>query len=142
MKCVGQAGRRRVRGVGRNLCTLGHTHPKDTTIIITISSSNNSTLRHSFAAIYHNALQHEQHSASLSCTFLVAPAHSVLSCACFLANAAATSPCSLSCSQSPWLPPSSTPSQGVGMEDVMKVLRQRFGTSGIEEKASRAPKQQ
>lgn len=31
--------------------------------------------------------------------------------------------------------------QGVGMEDVMRVLRRRFGTSGIEEKASRPPKQ-
>ena len=30
--------------------------------------------------------------------------------------------------------------QGVGIEDVMRVLRQRFGTSGIEEKASRAKK--
>lgn len=30
--------------------------------------------------------------------------------------------------------------QGVAMEDVMRVLRQRFGTSGIEEKASRPPK--
>jgi hypothetical protein len=28
----------------------------------------------------------------------------------------------------------------VPMEDVMKVLRKRFGTSGIEEKASRPPK--
>jgi len=30
--------------------------------------------------------------------------------------------------------------QGVEMEDVMRVLRERFGTSGIEEKASRAKK--
>jgi hypothetical protein len=30
--------------------------------------------------------------------------------------------------------------QGVAMEDVMRVLRKRFGTSGIEEKASRPPK--
>ncbi len=28
------------------------------------------------------------------------------------------------------------------MEDVMRVLRKRFGTSGIEEKASRPPKPQ
>ena len=28
--------------------------------------------------------------------------------------------------------------QGVAMEDVLGVLRARFGTSGIEEKASRA----
>eukprot|EP00878_Enallax_costatus_P021232 GHUV01022474.1.p2 GENE.GHUV01022474.1~~GHUV01022474.1.p2 ORF type:complete len:108 (+),score=28.19 GHUV01022474.1:1259-1582(+) len=31
--------------------------------------------------------------------------------------------------------------QGVPMEDVMRVLRMRFGTSGVEEKASRPPKQ-
>jgi len=31
--------------------------------------------------------------------------------------------------------------QGVKMEEVMQVLRKRFGTSGIEEKASRPPKQ-
>ncbi|KAI8473236.1 MAG: bifunctional phosphoribosyl-AMP cyclohydrolase/phosphoribosyl-ATP pyrophosphatase [Monoraphidium minutum] len=31
--------------------------------------------------------------------------------------------------------------QGVPMEDVMRVLRKRFGTSGIEEKAARPPKQ-
>ncbi|GBF97761.1 hypothetical protein Rsub_10186 [Raphidocelis subcapitata] len=31
--------------------------------------------------------------------------------------------------------------QGVPMEEVMRVLRKRFGTSGIEEKASRAAKQ-
>lgn len=30
--------------------------------------------------------------------------------------------------------------QGVSMEEVMRVLRKRFGTSGIEEKASRLPK--
>ena len=30
--------------------------------------------------------------------------------------------------------------QGVGMEDVLAVLRDRFGTSGVEEKASRPPK--
>lgn len=32
--------------------------------------------------------------------------------------------------------------QGVPMEDVMRVLRKRFGTSGIEEKAARPPKQE
>jgi hypothetical protein len=32
--------------------------------------------------------------------------------------------------------------QGVPMEDVLRVLRQRFGTSGIEEKAARPPKPQ
>lgn len=31
--------------------------------------------------------------------------------------------------------------QGVAMEDVMSILRKRFGTSGIAEKAARAPKQ-
>lgn len=31
--------------------------------------------------------------------------------------------------------------QGVPMEDVLRVLRKRFGTSGIEEKASRKPKE-
>ena len=31
--------------------------------------------------------------------------------------------------------------QGVPMEDVMRVLRKRFGTSGIAEKAARPPKQ-
>jgi phosphoribosyl-ATP pyrophosphohydrolase len=31
--------------------------------------------------------------------------------------------------------------QGVGMEEVLRVLRKRFGTSGIEEKAARPPKQ-
>lgn len=31
--------------------------------------------------------------------------------------------------------------QGVPMEDVMRVLRKRFGTSGIDEKAARPPKQ-
>lgn len=30
--------------------------------------------------------------------------------------------------------------QGVAMEDVLRVLRQRFGTSGVEEKAARPPK--
>jgi phosphoribosyl-ATP pyrophosphohydrolase/phosphoribosyl-AMP cyclohydrolase len=30
--------------------------------------------------------------------------------------------------------------QGVAVEDVMAVLRNRFGTSGVEEKASRPPK--
>lgn len=30
--------------------------------------------------------------------------------------------------------------QGVAMEDVLRVLRKRFGTSGIEEKAARPPK--
>jgi phosphoribosyl-ATP pyrophosphohydrolase/phosphoribosyl-AMP cyclohydrolase len=30
--------------------------------------------------------------------------------------------------------------QGVPMEDVMRVLRKRFGTSGIDEKAARPPK--
>jgi phosphoribosyl-ATP pyrophosphohydrolase/phosphoribosyl-AMP cyclohydrolase len=30
--------------------------------------------------------------------------------------------------------------QGVEMEDVFAVLRGRFGTSGVEEKASRPPK--
>jgi phosphoribosyl-ATP pyrophosphohydrolase/phosphoribosyl-AMP cyclohydrolase len=30
--------------------------------------------------------------------------------------------------------------QGVALEDVMAVLRSRFGTSGIEEKAARPPK--
>lgn len=30
--------------------------------------------------------------------------------------------------------------QGVSMEDVSKVLRSRFGTSGVEEKAARPPK--
>lgn len=30
--------------------------------------------------------------------------------------------------------------QGVGMEDVLAVLRNRFGTSGVEEKASRPPR--
>ena len=34
------------------------------------------------------------------------------------------------------------PPQGVSLEDVSKVLRSRFGTSGIEEKASRPPKPQ
>jgi hypothetical protein len=29
--------------------------------------------------------------------------------------------------------------QGVGLEEVSKVLRSRFGTSGIEEKAARPP---
>jgi phosphoribosyl-ATP pyrophosphohydrolase/phosphoribosyl-AMP cyclohydrolase len=32
--------------------------------------------------------------------------------------------------------------QGVPMEDVLRVLRQRFGTSGVEEKAARPPKPQ
>lgn len=32
--------------------------------------------------------------------------------------------------------------QGVAMEDVLRVLRKRFGTSGIEEKAARLPPQQ
>lgn len=32
------------------------------------------------------------------------------------------------------------PAQGVPMEDVMRVLRKRFGTSGIDEKAARPPK--
>jgi len=31
--------------------------------------------------------------------------------------------------------------QGVPMEEVLRVLRKRFGTSGIEEKAARPPKQ-
>jgi hypothetical protein len=31
--------------------------------------------------------------------------------------------------------------QGVPMEDVMRVLRKRFGTSGIDEKAARPAKQ-
>lgn len=31
--------------------------------------------------------------------------------------------------------------QGVSMGDVMRVLRTRFGTSGVEEKAARPPKQ-
>uniref|UniRef100_A0A7S0RZ92 Phosphoribosyl-AMP cyclohydrolase domain-containing protein n=1 Tax=Chlamydomonas leiostraca TaxID=1034604 RepID=A0A7S0RZ92_9CHLO len=31
--------------------------------------------------------------------------------------------------------------QGVKMEEVMRVLRKRFGTSGVEEKAARPPKQ-
>jgi phosphoribosyl-ATP pyrophosphohydrolase/phosphoribosyl-AMP cyclohydrolase len=31
--------------------------------------------------------------------------------------------------------------QGVAMEDVMRVLRKRFGQSGIEEKRSRPPKE-
>jgi hypothetical protein len=31
--------------------------------------------------------------------------------------------------------------QGVPVEDVMRVLRKRFGTSGIEEKAARPSKQ-
>eukprot|EP00877_Chromochloris_zofingiensis_P009038 jgi/Chrzof1/4388/Cz14g11090.t1 len=31
--------------------------------------------------------------------------------------------------------------QGVSIEDVMRVLRNRFGTSGVEEKAARPPKQ-
>jgi hypothetical protein len=42
------------------------------------------------------------------------------------------------------LPPCVLPGillQGVPMEDVMRVLRKRFGTSGIEEKAARPPKQ-
>lgn len=30
--------------------------------------------------------------------------------------------------------------QGVPMENVLRVLRQRFGTSGIAEKAARPPK--
>ncbi|GFH29689.1 uncharacterized protein HaLaN_28390, partial [Haematococcus lacustris] len=30
--------------------------------------------------------------------------------------------------------------QGVSLEEVMRVLRQRFATSGLEEKASRKPK--
>lgn len=36
---------------------------------------------------------------------------------------------------------SACPAQGVPVEDVMRVLRKRFGTSGIEEKAARPPKQ-
>ncbi len=32
------------------------------------------------------------------------------------------------------------PVQGVSLEEVSKVLRSRFGTSGIEEKAARPPK--
>ena len=32
--------------------------------------------------------------------------------------------------------------QGVGLDEVSKVLRARFGTSGIEEKAARPPKPQ
>lgn len=38
------------------------------------------------------------------------------------------------------LAPASYPLQGVSLEDVSKVLRSRFGTSGIEEKAARPPK--
>jgi hypothetical protein len=30
--------------------------------------------------------------------------------------------------------------QGVPMEDVLRVLRKRFGVSGVEEKAARPPK--
>ena len=30
--------------------------------------------------------------------------------------------------------------QGVALEDVLRVLRARFGTSGVDEKAARPPK--
>ncbi len=39
------------------------------------------------------------------------------------------------------VPGAHTHAQGVPMEDVLRVLRKRFGTSGIEEKAGRKPKQ-
>lgn len=38
--------------------------------------------------------------------------------------------------------PGLPPLQGVSLEEVSKVLRSRFGTSGIEEKSARPPKPQ
>lgn len=54
-------------------------------------------------------------------------------------HAAADQPCSMLC----FLLAAGccSPPQGVPMEDVLRVLRQRFGTSGIAEKAARPPKQ-